>query len=59
MHKHVEIFTSSFKPYYNWITFNTNYDIRDNNVFRVLNLIITGLPSILINTLQKDIEETF
>ena len=38
----------SFKPYYNWNTFNTQYteDLckLDRNV---LNLIITGIPSIL------------
>ena len=42
----------SFKPYYNWITFNTvpsNW-LRSCKYF-VLNLIITGLPSIL--TLRK------
>ena len=38
----------SFKPYYNWNTFNT----LDNHTFddclvQVLNLIITGIPSIL------------
>ena len=38
----------SFKPYYNWITFNTE-DIKVECLTRyqsVLNLIITGLPSI-------------
>ena len=41
----------SFKPYYNWNTFNT----YDNNCDyfqggpQVLNLIITGIPSILIS----------
>ena len=39
----------SFKPYYNWNTFNT----EDNGAFwrlmnEVLNLIITGIPSILM-----------
>ena len=38
-----------FKPYYKWITFNTEasnmFDIVD---IQVLNLIINGLPSILI-----------
>ena len=37
-----------FKPYYKWITFNT--DISDtiiNMYIEVLNLIINGLPSIL------------
>ena len=42
------VFTFCFKPYYNWNTFNTNwlfcYD-RINTM--VLNLIITGIPSIL------------
>ena len=37
-----------FKPYYNWNTFNTSntheFDISDI----VLNLIITGIPSILM-----------
>ena len=40
----------SFKPYYKWNTFNTNWIflevIRKN---RVLNLIINGIPSILGN----------
>ena len=37
----------SFKPYYKWITFNTRikYGFIDI-MFRVLNLIINGLPSI-------------
>ena len=37
----------SFKPYYNWNTFNTTW--RDGWIcawYRVLNLIITGIPSI-------------
>ena len=40
----------SFKPYYKWITFNTYVDVDtwkyDN--YEVLNLIINGLPSILM-----------
>ena len=39
-----------FKPYYKWITFNTYVDVDtwkyDN--YEVLNLIINGLPSILM-----------
>ena len=40
----------SFKPYYKWITFNTilsSYTM-ENLFLKVLNLIINGLPSILI-----------
>ena len=36
-----------FKPYYNWNTFNTAWsEIADFIVAMVLNLIITGIPSI-------------
>ena len=37
-----------FKPYYNWITFNMKDGLLDilNGEGAVLNLIITGLPSI-------------
>ena len=41
---------SSFKPYYNWNTFNTKAvatTLTDNSI--VLNLIITGIPSILLH----------
>ena len=38
-----------FKPYYKWITFNTRIKSnRRTKGKRVLNLIINGLPSILI-----------
>ena len=38
----------SFKPYYNWTAFNTSEEtISVNGSDEVLNLIITGLPSIL------------
>ena len=38
----------SFKPYYKWITFNTNVKeiIKQGVETKVLNLIINGLPSI-------------
>ena len=37
-----------FKPCYKWNTFNTNFYIDGNNyVDRVLNLVISGIPSIL------------
>ena len=36
----------SFKPYYNWNTFNTPDEITGQKVSVVLNLIITGIPSI-------------
>ena len=37
-----------FKPYYNWNTFNTQHNNYDAVIkFKVLNLIITGIPSIL------------
>ena len=40
----------SFKPYYKWITFNTlKYQNHiKKHILTVLNLIINGLPSILI-----------
>ena len=38
----------SFKPYYNWNTFNTILVQNATAIgFGVLNLIITGIPSIL------------
>ena len=38
-----------FKPYYKWITFNTRIlDVVLSLFFEVLNLIINGLPSILL-----------
>ena len=36
-----------FKPYYNWNTFNTLLKFKNLYRNRVLNLIITGIPSIL------------
>ena len=37
----------SFKPYYNWNAFNTDRQRElDESVVKVLNLIITGMPSI-------------
>ena len=47
MRTYVDI-TLGFKPYYNWNTFNTEYKqkVREMNI-AVLNLIITGIPSIL------------
>ena len=36
----------SFKPYYNWNTFNTNSYLFFRDEGAVLNLIITGIPSI-------------
>ena len=45
--KELIIRASSFKPYYNWNTFNTYITLRDHVLIkRVLNLIITGIPSI-------------
>ena len=38
-----------FKPYYNWNTFNTKQHNRTIPLIIVLNLIITGIPSILKN----------
>ena len=44
----------SFKPYYNWNTFNTKMLVCTNwQSIRVLNLIITGIPSILYTTYTK------
>ena len=40
-------FRFSFKPYYNWNTFNTSLSKNKASVLDdVLNLIITGIPSI-------------
>ena len=36
----------SFKPYYNWNTFNTSEAVWYKLLSSVLNLIITGIPSI-------------
>ena len=36
-----------FKPYYNWNTFNTGLMSSEPRHAFVLNLIITGIPSIL------------
>ena len=36
-----------FKPYYNWNAFNTQYTKYVGVAVLVLNLIITGMPSIL------------
>ena len=42
------VITLSFKPYYNWNTFNTELKSILKSVLKgVLNLIITGIPSIL------------
>ena len=38
----------SFKPYYNWNTFNTVLEDLVSIIKAVLNLIITGIPSILL-----------
>ena len=45
---------ASFKPYYNWNTFNTlkNVCIYNGGTMEVLNLIITGIPSI---QMKKDV----
>ena len=40
----------SFKPYYNWNTFNTMKAGRFTFSLLVLNLIITGIPSIRFDT---------
>ena len=44
----LDYFYQSFKPYYKWNTFNTFDEVGDLAVcFKVLNLIINGIPSIL------------
>ena len=48
----------SFKPYYNWNTFNTLYIISTRCTPFVLNLIITGIPSILGELRSSIIEDT-
>ena len=47
----------SFKPYYKWITFNTG-TIENPSDFSsmVLNLIINGLPSILLGLIRGDFD---
>ena len=48
MIKELRIAYRSFKPYYNWIIFNTSREgVRNMHGGTVLNLIITGLSSIL------------
>ena len=43
----VQIRLRRFKPYYNWNTFNTSIAEKRAELARmVLNLIITGIPSI-------------
>ena len=39
---------TGFKPYYKWITFNTEFGLNKyrTRLKEVLNLIINGLPSI-------------
>ena len=44
----------SFKPYYNWNTFNTQHHHVFPYYKYVLNLIITGIPSILKYSMLKD-----
>ena len=42
-----------FKPYYNWNAFNTLTVVSTGNLLKVLNLIITGMPSIPIVVISK------
>ena len=43
------IYTTSFKPCYKWNTFNTiKYTLKNGDTQVVLNLVINGIPSILI-----------
>ena len=47
--KDFSILLDSFKPYYNWNTFNTlDLNQVEKYLCIVLNLIITGIPSILL-----------
>ena len=48
----------SFKPYYNWNTFNTQRVWRPLYGTYVLNLIITGIPSILRSEIQRGVATT-
>ena len=49
--KNQKMLGKSFKPYYKWITFNTHSNIMSvYTALRVLNLIINGLPSILLGS---------
>ena len=42
--------TISFKPCYKWNTFNTNWKIKHLlMIILVLNLVISGIPSILVD----------
>ena len=47
----------SFKPYYKWITFNTQQKIYklSTKTTSVLNLIINGLPSIRFEDIDGEI----
>ena len=46
----LSICVSSFKPCYKWNTFNTNKSILVFTIYEVLNLVISGIPSILENS---------
>ena len=51
--KDFSILLDSFKPYYNWNTFNTlDLNQVEKYLCIVLNLIITGIPSILKKWLE-------
>ena len=48
-----------FKPYYKWITFNTLpvMIVGEDDLDEVLNLIINGLPSILVQKKLKSLKD--
>ena len=55
--KHKNLGYIGFKPYYNWNTFNTNLGELVGPAIKVLNLIITGIPSILTGRITEAINE--
>ena len=42
----ITVIPSSFKPCYKWNTFNTVSEDKTNKTISVLNLVISGIPSI-------------
>ena len=41
-----------FKPCYKWNAFNTSYDKKYESIIEVLNLVISGMPSIPLILLE-------
>ena len=50
--------TFSFKPCYKWNTFNTPYIMHEEDMSDVLNLVISGIPSIRMMNYEKKFMES-